>query len=151
MQNNTSFDADFRIAKDAGPSDQNYRYSAFSSTDGLGAGLTLDSAAEKEILGIHLRHPDFVACSVGGAQAANFEMQLKDPSGVVVAGGNGVSSFGETYLGDRDTRNNGVSGMWTIEVSSTGSATIPAAYNITCTNGNGTHRPLLLGVGPDDF
>lgn len=151
VQNNTSFDADFRIAKDSFPSDENHRTSASSSTDGLGAALSLGSAAEKEILGIHLQHPDWVSCSVGGAQAANLEMQLKDPAGVVVAGGNGVSSFGEVYLGERSTRNNGVSGLWTIEVSSTGSATIPAPYSITCNNGNGTHRPLFLGVGADDF
>jgi len=151
VQNNTSFDADFRIAKDAEPSDRNYVYTAFSNTDGLGAPLSIGLASEKEILGIHLRHPDFVACSVGGSQVANLEMQLKDPSGVVVAGGGSVSSFGETYLGNRDQRNGGISGLWTIEVSSTGSATIPAPYSISCTAGNGTHRPLFLGVAPDDF
>lgn len=152
VQNNTSFDADFRIAKDSSPSDENYRYTASSSTDGLGAALTIASGTDQDIVGIHLRHPDWVACSVGGTQAAGLEMRMKDPSGAVVAGGGDLNSFGEFYLGDRNTRNGGISGLWTIEVESNGSpVTYPVTYNLTCTNGNGTHRPLLLGSGADTF
>lgn len=151
VQNNTSFDADFRVAKDTSPSDENHRYAAFSSTDGLGNALAMDSLVQKEVHGIHLRQPDWVSCALGGANLANLEMRLVDPQGVVVAGGSDTTSFGEVYLGERHARNGGTNGLWRVEVETRGFGTLPLSYTVSCTNGNGTHRPLLIGTETDTF
>lgn len=151
VQNNTSFDADFRIAKDRTPGDLNHRYSVASGTDGLGNALSLTSYGSQDIHGIHLRNPDWVSCSVGGANTANLEMRLKRPDGTVVAGGSDTTSFGEVYIGERDAVVGGVNGLWTIEVGTRGTGTLPLSYSISCTNGNGTHRPLKLGTSVDNF
>lgn len=149
VQNNTSFDADFRIAKDTNPADARARKFATASTTGLGAGLALNAYGDQHVLGMNLQHPDWVQCAVNATTPANFEMRLKDPAGNVVAGGSSVSSFGEVYLGERSSQ---PVGMWKLEVeSANGGETFPSPYTVTCQSGNGTNPPVYLGLEADEF
>lgn len=147
-ENKVTFDSDFRIAKDASPADDRSRFIAASTTSGMGAALTLTGFSEQNVFGLYLQHPDWVQCTATGAQAAGIELRLKDPSGIVLVGGDGISSFGETYLGEKNARNSGVNGLWTLEVEASGLNAIspPVTYGVTCRSGNGSNRPLLIGT-----
>jgi hypothetical protein len=152
VQNNTTFDADFRFAKEDNPADQRNDKTAFSSTTGQGVVLSIPDANTQHELGMYLQHPDWVQCALSGTASVDLEMRLKDPDGNIVAGGNDVQSFGEVYLGERSTRNNGVNGLWTLEVENHGVAVaFPKSYGVSCQSGNGTNRPLLLGTDVGEF
>jgi len=152
VQNNTSFDADFRMAKENEPADERSDKFSFSATTGLGAVLSIPDFATQDVLGIYLQHPDFVQCALSGSGSADLEMRLKDPQGNVVAGGNNVTSFGEVYLGERSTRNSGQNGLWTLEVENGSFAlTYPKTYGVSCESGNGANRALQLGTEPAEF
>jgi hypothetical protein len=149
VQNNTSFDADFRIAKTVRPDDATVVYSATQNKDGMGNLLAVPAGA-KQIFGVYLRHPDFVSCRVVGNGNPNLEVRLVDPSGAVAAGGDDVEEFSEFYLGEKSTRGDGSNGMWKVEVGSRdglGSTN----YVLKCTSGNGANRPILIGNVADDF
>ena len=149
VQNNTSFDADFRIAKTETPDDAKLLFTGTTSKDGLGNQLSVP-AGGKQVFALFLQHPDFVSCRAIGSGAPNLEIRLVDPNGVVAAGGDDVDAFDEFYLGEKSTRGDGSNSLWKLEVGSRdgqGSAN----YVIKCTSGNGTNRPLLIGVTNDDF
>lgn len=149
VQNNSSFDADFRIAKDLSPADARTKKFVSASTTGLGAPLALAAYGDQHVLGLNLQHPDWVQCAIGATTPTDFEFRLKDPAGNVVVGGDGVNSFGEVYLGERSTR---ATGLWKLEVeSANGGATFPEAYSVTCQSGNGTNSPIYLGTEADEF
>lgn len=151
-QNNTTFDSDFRIAKDHVPEDMRNLYDTVADFDGLGGALSVN-AAEKDVFGVYFQHPDTVSCSVTGANAANLELLLRTPDGNVLAGGNGINGFTNVYLGDKSTVFNGVNGLWRLEVgvAETGGLTPPYAYGLTCSSGNGANPPLFIGTLVDDF
>ena len=155
VQNNTSFDADFRIAKVTNSTDIRFNKFQSASSDALGNAFQVTSSALKNIHVAYMNQPDWVACQLTGANVANLEMQLKNPAGVVVAGGNAVNAFPEIYLGGNDNAVGGGTaagtGRWFIEVSSTGLATIPATYGIQCQSGNGMTPFDQIGTAPDDF
>lgn len=152
VQNNTSFDADFRFAKEQTPADERSLKFTSTSTTGLGIVLSIPDAITQDVLGIYLQHPDWVQCALSGTGSADLEMRLKDPRGNVVAGGNDVTSFGEVYLGERSTRNGGENGLWTLEVENGAFAlTYPKAYGVSCESGNGANRALRLGTEPAEF
>lgn len=149
VQNNSSFDADFRIAKDPNPADARVRKFPFASSTGLGAGLAVAFYGDQQVLGMNLQHPDWVQCAINASTPTNFEMRLKDPSGAVVAGGSGVNSFGEVYLGERSQH---ATGMWRLEIeSANGLETFPSPYSVSCQTGNGTNSPVYLGSETDEF
>ena len=151
VQNNTTFDADFRFAKEQAPADQRSEKFTFSGTTGQGVALSIPDTTLQHELGMYLQHPDWVQCSLSGSGSADLEMRLKDPQGNIVAGGNDVTSFGEVYLGERSTRNNGINGLWTLEVENGSFAlSFPKAYSVSCQSGNGSNRPLLIGTDTSD-
>lgn len=151
VQNNTSFDADFRIAKTVTPDDGTSLYSSNQPKDGFGE-LLIVPAGMKAAFGLFVRHPDFIACRTVGSQVDNTEIRLIDPAGNIVAGGDDVTGTGEFYTGDKSTVNNGSSGMWRVEVGSRDGLGLEAnKYNLQCAAGNGSNRPLLIGYLPDDF
>ncbi|MDQ2961862.1 MAG: hypothetical protein M3R31_01705 [Pseudomonadota bacterium] len=146
VQNNTSFDADFRIAKSF--SDRNDEAKQFSP------GILSNVSAPNgyyENWRTFIQHPDQVACALTGVVDPNSaEMRLLDPFGFVVAGGNNVESFPETYLGLKSERNAGSQGLWTVQVGSNGIATLKA-YLLTCTSGNGMSKFIYGGTTPGTF
>jgi hypothetical protein len=149
VQNNTLFDADFRIAKTAQPDDATTQYSVTQNKDGMDNLLAVP-AGGKQVFGIYLKHPDFVSCRVVGSGNPNLELRLVDPSGIVAAGGDDVEQFDEFYLGEKSTRGDGSNSLWHVEVGSRDGAG-STTYVLKCTSGNGTNRPLLIGNVTDDF
>lgn len=151
VQNSTSFDADFRVAKTIAPDDETSLYSTNQPKDGLG-GLLSIPAGGKAVFGFFLKHPDFISCRIVGGNADNTEIQLRTPTGTIVAGGDDINEFGEYFTGEKGAVNNGTNGMWTLEVGSRDGAGIDATkYNVQCATGNGSNRGLLVGNLPDDF
>jgi hypothetical protein len=151
VQNNTSSDADFRLAKTVSPDDATTLYSTNQPKDGLGDNLAVP-AGGKAVFGLFVKHPDFVSCRTVGSQTDNAEIRLLDPLGNVVAGGDDINSFSEYFTGEKSTVNNGSNGMWTLEVGSRDGLGLDATkYNVQCTSGNGSNKVLLVGTKADDF
>lgn len=151
VQENGSFDADFRIAKEVDPRDDRSSKLGVSSSDALGTVLGLLFGSQ-DVFGLYLQHPDWVQCALSGTSVSDLEMRLEDPQGNVVAGGDGVFSFGKVYLGERSTRNNGVNGLWKLKVESNNPLILlPINYSVICESGNGSNPPLLVGEGVDQF
>lgn len=149
VQNNVSFGADFRIAKTVTPDDQGQLYSVTQVKDGLGGNLVV-AAASKLVFAMVLQHPDYLSCRTVGDGEDNTEIQIKDPSGALVAGGDNIKSVPKFYLGDKTTRGNGGNGIWTVEVGSRNGLG-ENQFNLQCKSGNGMSRPLVVGSVTDDF
>ncbi|UJB20669.1 MULTISPECIES: hypothetical protein [Lysobacter] len=141
-QENVNFDGDFRIAKEADPDDLRSKKVGVSTSSALGTLLGLASGQDQ--FGLYLQHPDWVQCRINGTNAPQLEMRLEDPQGNVVAGGNNISSFQKVYLGEKSTRNNGVSGLWVLKVESRNLLSLSLPYGVTCETGNGSNPPLLV-------
>ena len=160
VQDNSSFGADFRIAKqesgdsglEVGGKDGNVRRNSTVSVDvATSAGPGRAFAVLPGPLGINVhvmyfRHPDLVQCEVidpgTGMRALpgyGLEMRLVDPDGAtVLAGGNNVTGFGAVFLGDKTERNFGANSRYTIEVESNGSNTgATRNYGLHCQSGSG--------------
>lgn len=149
VQNNTSYGADFRIAKAVTPDDQGHLYSVTQVKDGLGGNLVI-GATSKLVFAVFLQHPDYFSCRTVGDGEDNTEIQIKDPSGAVVAGGDNIKSIPKFYLGDKTTRGNGGNGIWTVEIGSRDGLG-ETKFNLQCKSGNGMSRPLVVGSVTDDF
>ena len=119
VQNNTSFDADFRIAK-----------TILSGLDLAQApsisisGQTGVYPNDKTTFRVLLRNPDVVDCKVrpnAGLEARpinRIEMRLLDPLNVQRAGGNNLQEAGKVRLPGRDATG-GFIGYWKVEVEGT--------------------------------
>lgn len=142
-QENATFDGDFRIAKTAEPQDDRSKKVGSSSSSALGTLLGLLSGQDR--FGLYLQAPDYVQCRIDGTGAPQLEMRLEDPQGNVIAGGNNISSFQKTYLGERSTRNNGVNGLYVLKVESRNLLSLMINYGVTCETGNGSNPPLFIG------
>ncbi|MCX7042511.1 MAG: hypothetical protein NT117_07460 [Gammaproteobacteria bacterium] len=160
VQDNSSFGADFRIAKqefgdtlaDVGAKDGNVRRNSTVSADVAtsdGPGRPFEILAGALGINVHVmyfRHPDWIQCEIinpgTGVRALNsygLEMRLVDPDGVTaLAGGNGITGFGALFLGDKTERNFGANTRYTIEVESNGNNTgAVRAYSLHCQSGSG--------------
>jgi hypothetical protein len=144
VQNNTTFDGDFRIAKSFPVQDDHAFRALTESVDALGNVFTLGAypnSRNRHV--VNFKHPDWVACAVSridGGNAGDLEMRLVAPDALtVVAGGNAALGFAKTYLGAKSTRNNGANGRWFIDVEAAtgGGVADGAQYSITCTSGSG--------------
>ena len=160
VQDNSSFGADFRIAKqefgdaptDVGAKDGNVRRNSYLSVDvatSAGPGRAFAILAGPLGINVHVmyfRHPDWVQCEIidpdTGVRALpgyGLEMRLVDPDGVtVLAGGNDVTGFGRMFLGDKTVRNFGANSRYTLEVEGNGSNTgANRPYTLHCQSGSG--------------
>lgn len=146
VQNNTSFDADFRIAK---------------SRWGGGAGSLKAVAAAapaspftawvKHRYQLVFRLPDRIACAIDPPNDAYLEMQLRAPNGTVLAGESNSTSFSGLFS-PRSVVNGGYDGVWILEISPREMAQpFPLSYTFGCTSANGMTRPAQLVDGVDDF
>ena len=161
VQDNTSFGADFRIAR-------NYYGGDWSRLRLVCQGLNFDSSdcttlkANPPTLlnpGIKaqfltmLYAPDTVNCRLVSPQLANLEMRLASilpPA--IIAGGNDQTSF--SYVtGPRSAINNGIHPFYVIEVGPREGTTptYPLQFGMRCFAGNGMLAPALIGTVPDDF
>lgn len=149
VQNNTSFDADFRIAKTVAPDDQSHLYFVSQTDNGLNGPFVIP-AGQKAVYALFLKHPDFLQCQIIGDGADKSEIQVKAPDGTIVAGGDNVKTIPKFYLGDKTARNNGGNGVWTIEMG-TKDGLGDDKSRLRCYSGAGMTRPFVIGYLPDDF
>ncbi len=149
VQNNTSFDADFRVAKTIAPDDQSHLYSVVQSDNGLGGPFVIP-AGQKAVYAVFLKHPDFFECQITGDGSDKSEIQIKDPAGVIVAGGDNVKNIPKFYLGDKQAHNNGGNGVWFVEMG-TKDGLGDDKSKLTCKSGAGMTNPFVIGYLPDDF
>jgi hypothetical protein len=164
VQDNTSFGADFRVAKQedngggqspssiAAQSDYVSRDISATSDNGrtyeIGTGA---SAANTHVVYFH--HPDWVQCEIidpnTGVRALNaygIEMRmLGNDATTLWGGGSSTTGFGEVYLGDKNDYNTGADGRYLIEVESNGSNTASTRpYRLKCQSGSGSTLGELI-------
>ncbi len=149
VQNNTDFDADFRIAKTVAPDDQSHLYAISQSDNGLGGPFVIP-AGQKAVYAVFLKHPDFFECQIIGDGADKSEIQIKDPEGNIVGGGDNVKFVDKFYLGDKSAHGNGGNGIWTVEMG-TRDGLGDDKSRLRCYSGAGMTRPIVIGYLPDDF
>ncbi len=165
VQDNTSFGADFRIAKReqgyshflgtydvGGQDDHTNRFSLVSSdlpTTYFPAGrpfTLLTGGSRHNVHAMYFRHPDWIQCELidpaTGVRALTgygLEMRMIASDGVtVVAGGNDSTGWGETYLGDKTDRDDGNNTRYTIEVeNNAGNTGADIPYRLHCQSGSG--------------
>ena len=159
VQDNTSFGADFRIAKqELGKS----TYSSIGSMDETASRDTTVSAEVAQSGGarsfvipagqatnthvVYFRHPDWVQCEIidpntnqRALAGYGLEMRLMDQYGTgMIAGGANSTGFGKIYLGDKADRNNGANTRYAIQVESNGSNEAASRpYKLHCQSGSG--------------
>jgi hypothetical protein len=160
VQDNSSFGADFRVAKqEMGKStpfsgigaqdDTTSRDTTVSAEGALSGGarsFAIPAGAATNTHVVYFKHPDYVQCEIidpaTGVRALagyGLEMRLVDQYGTgVIAGGANSTGFSKVYLGDKSDRNNGANTRYAIQVESNGSnegANRP--YRLHCQSGSG--------------
>jgi hypothetical protein len=161
VQDNTSFGADFRIARNDYGGDwsrlrlvcQGLNFDGNDCTTLKVSPLTLQSAGTKARFLTMFYAPDTANCRLVSPQLSNLEMRLvlaTPPT--VVAGGDNQSSFSYA-TGPRSAINNGVHTFYAIEVGPREgtSPTYPIPYGLRCFAGNGLLAPAPIATLPDDF
>ena len=158
VQDNSSFGADFRIAKQEvgnggmaypgdslGAQDNHVARETLVDADAVGRAFEIGTGASANTHVIYFRHPDYVQCEVinpsTGLRAVagyGLEIRLLDPDGVVVAGGDNITGWSDVFLGDKTERNGGANTRYTVEVEdsqvNTGAV---RAYKLHCRSGSG--------------
>ena len=157
VQENTTFGADFRIAKQEtgagglgfpgdviGSQDNHVSRETRVAADSVGRAFEIGSGASSNTHVVYFRHPDYAQCELldsgNTRHVAGFglEMRMLDQDGLVVAGGINSQGWSEIYLGDKTDRNGGSNTRYTIEVESNGQNTGAArAYKLHCQSGSG--------------
>jgi hypothetical protein len=140
VQNNTTFDADFRIAK-AFPVADGHALRGLIRAGDVNGTFTLGNFPNNRNRHIYwFKHPDWVQCSVNrtnGATAA-LEMRLVANDAITpIAGGNNTQSFGKVFLGTKSTRGGGQNTFYYIEVEGADAGSSGATYEINCQAGSG--------------
>jgi len=142
VQDNTSFGADFRIAGETQPSDVTRMF----ETNYGEAASSFSSYGQKAVYYFVFRSPDKARCRIitSGGGFANLEMRIKDPSNVVIAGGDNQTDTGLFTVAS--------GGVWTLEVSVREGVTptYPLLYGVECGSGNG-HGQIGVTFSADDF
>jgi hypothetical protein len=161
VQDNSSFGADFRIAKQEqgfstpyssiGAQDDHVSRNSQVESDVTVAGdvapraFSVPAGAFSNTHVVYFRHPDYVQCEVIDPAtnervlpAYGLEMRLSDQDGATVAGGNNATGFAEVYLGDKQDRNDGANTRYTLQVESSGlNALVARPYRLHCQSGSG--------------
>jgi hypothetical protein len=157
VQESLTFGADFRIGKQelgsgglANPSDvigsqdNHVTRNTVTNVDAVGRPFTIPGGDFANTHIMYFRHPDYVQCELVDTNGArlplsyNLEMRMVDQDGQLVAGGNGVTGWGEVYLGDKTKRNNGSNTRYRIEVEDADQGASGARpYRLHCQSGSG--------------
>ena len=176
VQDNSSFGADFRIAKqEKGDSTEFSSWAA--QDDHVNRHTTLrremqmpgEEAAQAFTIApgmnsnthlFYFRHPDEVGCEIADPVSHDpvpadygLELRLIGPDGsTVLAGGNGIMAFEDLFLGDKTERNSGANGRYTLEVESDTDSVTPRTYALHCHSGSGhSLGDVIRSGGPDRF
>ncbi len=158
VQDNAFFGADFRVAKQesgagveaypgdiVGGQDNHVARETLNSIDMVGRNFAIGTGVSSNTHVVYFRHPDYVQCEIidpaTGVRALpgyGLEMRMLDTNGLLVAGGNNSTGFGEVYLGDKTDRNSGANTRYRIEIedseTNTGST---RPYKLHCQSGSG--------------
>jgi hypothetical protein len=146
VQNNTSFDADFRIAKSRWGSGA----TSVKFVPNATPILPFTSWVKHRYVAA-LKAPDVLGCWLNSPYDSVLEMQLRGPNGLIWAGGNGASSYTVT-IGPKSAIAGGNDDVWVLEVSPREiTQSFPIYYTFNCYAGNGMSRPAQLVDGVDDF
>ena len=170
VQDNSSFGADFRIAKQergfnspfasVGAQDDHASRASNVVADVLVAGEAVARAFNippgdfSNTHVMYFRHPDWVRCEVinpvttfRALDGYGLEMRLLADDGVtVLAGGNDIQGFGPIYLGDKTDLGNGGNTRFTIEVESNGlNPLVNRPYTLRCHTGSGHTSGDMIG------
>jgi hypothetical protein len=162
VQDNTSFGADFRIAKQehpfdfelVGPQDDHAVRDGIEGQDGFGRVFELGAgAAAANTHLVYFKHPDWIECRLldplldtPPTNSYGVEMRLVEAdTGAVLAGGAGIQGFTQIYTGDKTDRNNGANTRYFLQVESNGLNTGSARpYRVQCGSGSGHTRVDLV-------
>lgn len=177
VQDNSSFGADFRIAKQSGGlSHGNLVENVAAQDDSAVRNLEVDTdvrlgsapgqasarsfaippGATSNAHVFYFRHPDYVSCALrdplSGVELQaehGLEMRLVASDGTtVLAGGNGTTQFSNFYLGDKRTRDDGANTRYVLEVESNETNTgANRPYRLSCRSGSGQGLGELVRVG----
>lgn len=171
VQENSTFGADFRIAKSQDALDSRAKRLTCYGQDSCGTvnavnPTQIPDASTKFIHSLFIQQPDYVACSIVSPNAADLQIQIRGPGGDVFAapvfassppfssGGAGQQSF-YIFTGQKSTINNGSSTRWFIDVgfrtAGGNPAHLPVSYGITCNSGNGVSVPYFRAQAALDF
>jgi hypothetical protein len=154
VQDNTSFGADFRVAKVFNPRDfsrSRYALTGFSSV----------TAGMKDVYTLVVRVPDVVSCyltvGAGGVDNRNnLEMRIGAFDGVALGGGGGNNvNIVTPNMGEKGTlpgtRYYGTSAFYFIDVGVREGVAGTLSYGLECNTGNGATLPVKYLTIPDDF
>jgi hypothetical protein len=162
VQDNTSYGADFRIAKQehpfdyelVGPQDDHAVRSGIESQDAFGRVFELGTgAAAANTHLVYFKHPDWIECRLldplldtPPTNSYGVEMRLVEAdTGAVLAGGAGIQGFTQIYTGDKTDRNNGANTRYFLQVESNGLNTgSTRPYRVQCGSGSGHTRVDLV-------
>lgn len=170
VQDNTSFGADFRIAKQelafggvVGSQDHTTNRNLpiyYDVDDGRSRRFTIPPGASRNVHLLYFRHPDIVSCDVygiftgaRGSPTNGLEMRLlvEDYETFelrVIAGGDMTTYFSNLYLGDKDAHGGGANTRYFLEVESNGIAEDKyRAYHLLCFSGSGTTLADMVQTG----
>ena len=176
VQDNTSFGADFRIAKQvkgsstfvsswAAQDDHVVRHSTVSADMPVPGDISprvfsiAPGGLSSNTHVFYFRHPDWLECygrirsrHAQMPDSYGLEFRMIGPDGsTVIAGGNGVNHIGEIYLGDKSDLNNGANARYTIEVESQTISGSPRPYGLHRHTGSGTRRRATARTGGAAF
>jgi hypothetical protein len=174
VQDNTSFGADFRIAKEVrgnGPRqvffDFNSMRETYTSQRTVITGAVLSSlplaipaGATANTHVFYFRNPDYLSCRLRdpathatATGAYGLEMRLlaygsSAPTLDVIAGGNNITSFSNLYLGDKNDRPGGNNSDYFVQVESNGqNEAASRPYELHCESGSGHTLGELIQTG----
>jgi hypothetical protein len=159
VQDNTSYGADFRIAKQVLGDNHVWRGSPTSVAGTSGQGTSWDSAlwghhfeiaagpANANTHVVLFRHPDYIRCELRDPTtnavldpSYGLEMRL-----VGYAGGNDMTGFGEIFIADKGDTQSGSNEIYSIEVESRNDVvTTTLPYALHCQSGSG--HPLWFPI-----
>ena len=158
VQDNTSFGADFRIAKQEygngvqavpgeslGAQDNHVARETLVDADSIGRNFEIATGVSANTHVVYFRHPDYIQCELinpaTGVRALTghgLEIRMLDADGVTVAGGQNITGWADVYLGDKTDRNDGANSRYTIEVEDNESNTgAVRSYQLHCRSGSG--------------
>ena len=174
VQENTTFGADFRVAKQelgaggqanplsdvVGSQDNHVTRNTLTSVDSIGRNFTIAAGANVNTHIFYFRHPDYGQCeivdpntNVRALPGYGLEIRMIGPDGLIVAGGTDVASFSPTYLGDKTDRNGGSNTRYRVQLEDSGqNSASNRPYKLHCQSGSGhTMGDLILYQVPGDL
>ncbi len=160
VQENTSFSADFRIAKTLNEADPGkFRLNCFGVSFGVGTctnslqpgAPAVPNGTTKIRMLTRIHAPDTINCSIISA-STNLEMRLvRDSDGAVLAGAAGNATSIAYNTGKRSAITGGFHEYYWLEVGTQTATATPIPFGIQCTSGNGMADPLDVQSVADDF